>query len=422
MKIKQITEQEFNNFAKNYPLYSVYQTVEYAKSMENQGFLQLIVGLTDNNNNNIVGASILLIQKHLAYNYAYAPRGFLIDYYDFNLLKTFTYELKKYLSSLDIVAVKFNPLIIKQIHNLKTKTKEDNLKYKEIYINLQKLGFYHYGYNFYFEALKPRYEGVLELNKSYYKLFKDIKKSYRTKIRSSINNGVKIHRGGLEELKYLYSHSKENYKRDLTYFEDLYKNFNKKNMFQFYYTKLDTTAFLKRTQQQYYKIEKENTILNNLILTNPKADNKKLISKKINSDQVFDNIKKKLILATNFLEKNPEGIILASIIIITYQETVYLIMDAYDKKHSNFNAKHLLIWKLIEKYTNLGFKYFNLGGMSNPELKENKYEGLNQFKANFNVKVIEYAGDFELIINRPKYFMYRKSLPIEKILKKEERN
>ena len=50
--------------------------------------------------------------------------------------------------------------------------------------------------------------------------------------------------------------------------------------------------------------------------------------------------------------------------------------------------------------------------------KPSKYNGLNEFKLNFNPKVIEYAGDFELITNRPLYFMYRNSKDISNMFKK----
>ena len=66
MKIKQLTIEEFNKFKENYPEYSIYQTVEYGLTMNNQGFQTLIVGLVDQNNN-IIAGSILLIEKHLTF-------------------------------------------------------------------------------------------------------------------------------------------------------------------------------------------------------------------------------------------------------------------------------------------------------------------------------------------------------------------
>ena len=93
-------------------------------------------------------------------------------------------------------------------------------------------------------------------------------------------------------------------------------------------------------------------------------------------------------------------------------------MDGYDPKFKKFNSKHLLIWKIIEKYSKLGYKCFNLGGVSNFTIQSHKYHGLNEFKRNFGADIYEYAGDFELICNRASYFMYRNSNAFLKKLKK----
>ncbi|MDD2181134.1 MAG: peptidoglycan bridge formation glycyltransferase FemA/FemB family protein [Bacilli bacterium] len=417
MNLRQLTIEEFNAFAQNYTEYSVYQTSEYGLVMENQGFNILIVGLVDFNNN-ILAASVLLVEKYLAFKYAYAPRGFLIDYHNVDLLKTFTTKLKKYLAKLDIVAIKLNPMIIKNIHSPKTKSIDTNNQYNNTFSNLKKLGFYHYGYNFYFEALKPRYEAIIDINKPYYILFNEIEKEYRTKIRGAERNGIKIYKGKQSDLNHMYLHSKKKYPRDITYFEDLYYSFSKNNMIEFYYAKLDTTVYLEEIQKKYHEIDQKSAVINNMILSNPGKSGTKLINKKIYYDNLLANYNKNLVTATNFLKNNPDGVVLASTLIVAYRDTVYILMDGYDPKYRMFNAKHLLIWKLIEKYSKLGYKKFNLGGMSNPELDDNKYKGLNEFKTNFGAKVYEYAGDFELITNNAKYFMYKNTLPIKNILKK----
>ena len=95
MYIKELTNEEFRNFSSKYNQKSIYQTVEYAHVMNKQKFDSMYVGLIDDNH--IVAASLLLIEKIRRFKYAYAPKGFLIDYLDHNLVSTFTIELKKFL-------------------------------------------------------------------------------------------------------------------------------------------------------------------------------------------------------------------------------------------------------------------------------------------------------------------------------------
>ena len=105
MHIKQLTNTEFNNFKEKFPIYSVYQTTEYSFVMNHQNFDSVILGIVDENEH-ILGASIVLIQNIKRVKYAYAPRGFLINYDNKELIKEVTSLLKKYLSKKKYIFLK----------------------------------------------------------------------------------------------------------------------------------------------------------------------------------------------------------------------------------------------------------------------------------------------------------------------------
>ena len=138
----------------------------------------------------------------------------------------------------------------------------------------------------------------------------------------------------------------------------------------------------------------------------------------VKKENKLNNLKTELVYATKLLKEFPNGIVTSSALIIKNKKEVYLIMDGYDKTYKRLNSKHLLLWKLIEKYSYEGFTTFNLGGMSNYNLKDNKYDGLNNFKLNFGSVIYEYMGDLELVVNKPMYLMYKNSLSVMKLLKK----
>lgn len=377
--------------------------------MNHQGFDSIIIGLVDNDNH-ILGAGIVLIKKIRSIKYAYAPRGFLIDYNDYNLLEIFTTLIKKYLSKLGIVSLKINPLIVKSIYDKKHDILSNNEYYNNIYNNLIKLGYKHLGYNSYFEGLKPRFEAIIDIDKPYYLLFNDLNKEFRTKIRSASKNGIKIYKG--DNLEYLYLQTKKKYPRDLEYFKDCYKYFSKNNNIEFYYTKLDTKEYLKIKNKELVEQEKIVNFYNEDVIKNNKN-----INLKIEADKRYNQLKTKLIEATNLLRNNPDGIITSSALIIKNKDEIYLLMDGYDTKFKSLNSKHLLLWKLIENFSTQNYKKFNLGGITNPFEKNNKYEGLNNFKLGFNSKVYEYIGDLELVCSNTKYFLIKNSY-FKNILKK----
>ena len=415
MSIKELTNEEFNLFSKNYPLSSVYQTKEYGLTMNKEGYSTMLLGLVDDDK--ILAATLILVENINKFKYAYAPRGYLIDYSNFELLKTFSMLLKKYLGKLNIIGIKLCPIIIKSVYNLRTDEKIKNKNFDNLFNNLSKLNYYHFGFNNSFEALKPRYEAIIDLRKPIDDLFSDIKKEYRTKIRTSENKGIEVIQGNEKVIKDLYNLSKEKYPRGLSYFENIYDYFKREDNVDIFCSKLNTKKYLQQVQKKYSEIEELLNKSNEHILSNSKHKN---IDKKLRLDIKYNKLKEELAYAIDLLKNYPNGIILASVLCVKHSDTAYILIDSYDKNYKTFNAKHLLIWKLINRYSKEGFKKLNLGGISNIEV-DTKYTGLTKFKCNFGANIIEYAGDFELITNSPLYFMYRKVNPINKILHKKKK-
>ena len=322
--------------------------------------------------------------------------------------------IKKYLGKHDIIAVKISPIIYKEIKDNDVINKNEN--FELILKTLKKFDYYHLGFNNSFEALKPRFEAIIDLNKNYVQLFNNLPKSLKTKIRSAEKNGIIIHKGNFSNLNYLYLQTQKKYPRDLKYFEDCYEFFNKNKMAEFYYAKIDTSLYLNRIREEYQKQLDMNNKINSDVLNNHLST--KTIQRKMELDKELNKIKNELINATKLNQQFPEGIIIASVLIIKHCNTATMLIDGYDPNYKKFNGKHLLIWKLIEQFSKQGITKFNLGGINNPDNPQTKYKGLNEFKLSFNAKSVEYIGDLELITNKPLYFMYRNSAPIRKILKK----
>lgn len=407
MQIKELTNEEFKKFTNKFNVKSIYQTVEYGFVMNHENYDTIFLGLADKND--IIAASLILIQKRDKFKYAYAPKGFLIDYNDTELLKIFTVQIKKYLGKLGVVAIKLCPPIIKTKYSNKNEISYKNENYTKIFNSLTKLGYRHLGYNNYFEALKPRYEAILDLNLPYYTLFKNIKKTVRTKIRNAENIGIRIYKSDINNLDYLYIHTKIKYPRELEYFKNCYKYFSKENNIEFYFAKLDTVKFLKLCNRNFASQEEKCNKLNNEL-----KNNKNLLKEKMENDILLDRYKSNLIYATRLLSKYPEGIVVSSALIVKNGKEINLLMDGYDTKFKRLNAKHLLIWKLIQKYSELNYEKFNFGGIVNPNIKDNKYLGLNEFKLNFNSNIYEYIGDFELVTNKILYFIYKSQSKFKK--------
>ena len=413
MIFRELTNEEFTSFAATYNASSIYQSVPYMEVMKNQGFQTLLLGLIDNNN--ILGATMVLIEKKNKVGYGYVPRGFLIDYNNFELLSIFTKEIKKYLSKKNIISIKICPPIVRTITDMKYNITNHNNYYDNIWFNLKKLGYKHLGYNNYFEALKPRFEAIIDINLPYYILFKNIKKEFRTKIRSAEGKGIKIYKGNIDNIDILYEQIKSKYPRNFEFFKDIYVNFNKVNKGDIFFAKLDTKYYLNKIQEKYINQESLCKYLNTMVSSKNKH-REKYVVRKMAADNELNRLRKELVKATKYLQEHPEGIIIATSLVLKNNDEIFILTDGVDKKYKSLNPKHLLIWKLMEMYSKKGFKKINMSAMSNPNIEDNKFEGLNTFKINFNALSYEYLGDLELVCNDKLNFLYN-NFNLKNILK-----
>ena len=405
MKLREITNEEFTRFASEFPTKSIFQTTGYAFTMNKQHFDSVFLGLTDDAGK-IVAASLILIANVKGFKYAYAPRGFLIDYTNKKLLEEFTIQIKKFLSRNDIIAIKINPLVIRNVFDKKGNLIATNNNADEIMKNLTSLGYNHMGFNNYFEAFKPRFEAVVDLKPDVNELFMSCNKALRTKVRRAELNGITIHHGDDRNIKYLYEQLKSVYPRDLKYFQDSYEFYSRNNLIDFYYAKIETTTFLAQSQKLYQEQEQIVSDLSNTVIVEAKNDSSKTLSMKLEADNLLASYKEQLLRATALLKDYPEGIITACALVIKNGPEAVLLIDSRDKEYSAFNSKHILLWKIMSKYASEGYKKFNLGAVSNVKLKPNKFKGLNDFKCNFNPKVYEYLGDFELVAIKALHLVY----------------
>ena len=83
MLIKNLNEQEFDNYAKNHKYSSYYQSSSYGSLMSDYDLKPIYLGFYDGAE--LIGASLILYKTPImGFKYGYAPRGLLIDYEDYN--------------------------------------------------------------------------------------------------------------------------------------------------------------------------------------------------------------------------------------------------------------------------------------------------------------------------------------------------
>lgn len=92
--------------------------------------------------------------------------------------------------------------------------------------------------------------------------------------------------------------------------------------------------------------------------------------------------------------------VLATWILFSYKDTLYYPYGASSEKHKQVMASSLMMWEAIKLGKKLGLKKFDLWGR-----EEGK--GFTRFKEGFSPEIVEFLGTWDLIIDQPKYNIYR---------------
>lgn len=413
MKIVLLSEAQFDQFSFDHPLHTMYQSSQYGNLMKKQGYNVNYYGFIDESNN-LIGATLIIDQTlFLSYKYAYAPRGFLIDYSNKELLKTITNKLKKFLGRKKIAFLKIDPPVINN-----KRDKNGNIipspYSNDVIPFLESIGYAYFGENKYFGTLKPRWNAILKVVGSSETMFKNFDKSIKNKIRKAQSRGIEIIQGNHNDISLFYSFVAKKHYRNLNFYQNLANCFG--NNFELYFAKLNTEKYLKNIKIIYEEEIEINNKLNIEIQKQP--GNNKITNKKINSDKLIAIYKKELITASQLFEKNPNGIIIGVTSIIIRKYGVELLIEGQNPQYSLFYPTFLTKWHIIEKYSKLGAVYFDLNAITGYFADNNKFKGLNEMKLGYNAEVTEYIGEFDLIINPTIYQLYSTTNLGKKKLKK----
>ena len=105
----------------------------------------------------------------------YAPRGFLIDYHNLELLTTFTKEIKKFAEERNAIFIKIDPYVMYKEHDLNGDLVSDGIDNSDTVDNLKSLGYHHFGFNLMQDTLQPRWMHTITVkNRSLDDVMKDM--------------------------------------------------------------------------------------------------------------------------------------------------------------------------------------------------------------------------------------------------------
>lgn len=100
--------------------------------------------------------------------------------------------------------------------------------------------------------------------------------------------------------------------------------------------------------------------------------------------------------------------VLTSWIMFEFNGVLYYPYGASRSIHRNVMASNLMMWEMIRYGQTRGLKVFDMWGSLGPEPdKKHPWYGFHRFKKGYGGALVEFVGTFDLVINPPKYKLFR---------------
>ena len=417
LKLKNIEKEKFDNFVKNHKTKSHFlQSLswgEFAKVKKN--LTPYYLGLTTDEDE--IVAATLLLEKKLPMNmcYFYAPRGFVVDYKNKELVRTMTKKITEFAKSKKAIFVKIDPDLIKQSTNYQDITVK-NKDYEEIFETLKSCGFKHQGFTKNFETMQPRYTFRIDLTQSLEDIEAHFSKTTKQRIAKSLKLDTEVTIGTKDDLKEFYhlmtlTESRKDfisYNED--YYETLYEIFNGNENSK-------ATLFLGKVHfnKTIKALEKNLKIINDQISILPIDNLSKSAKNKLKElTNQKQNITKEIEKYKEYKKEYGNDITLSAHMIIEYGDKAWVLYAGNHNDLSETYVNYNTYYEHIKYCKEKGIKIYDQFGTIGDLSKTNPRLGLHEFKKKFGGDYVEFIGEWDYILNPFMYFVFTKLVPIHR--------
>lgn len=414
-KITELSESEYDAFASKHTYANFLNSIYSGRKFAKRGWNVYYVGIY--RDEELAAAALLVsVKLHGSYQYFYAPRGFLLDYEDRELLQDMCMEVRRFVKNRNALYLKIDPYVPYQQHDPDGKVSEGGFCNQRIVEQLQSCGFEHQGFTVGYDMSNQcRWMSVLDVRgKNEEQLLKEMNAQTRQNVKNTIKNGIKVRELAYDELDILYDIVNRTGERrgfeylPLSYYQQEYEIFG--DHAKAYFSYLDLDDYKKRIEEEWEKEERNIEIAQEGLRENPHSKNSTNRLKSAQSH--MEALKKRKLEAQQLYEECGSIVPLAAALFLFYGKEVIYLTSGSNDQYKKFKGPYALQWELIKMTLQKGYDFYNFYGISGLFEKDEDGYGVFDFKRGFHADVIELLGDFIMPIHP---FAYRNYMRLQKI-------
>ena len=361
------------------------------------------VGLKDEGR--LVAAALLLMRKPFLFPpYFYSPRGFVIDFFDHQLLTVFCNEVSNFCRAIGAMFLKIDPDIELYAINEQGQPIVEAGDNRPLIDKLKQLGFTHLGFNKEFERRQPRYTFRIDLTPTKQEILAAVRGNVLKNVRKCETNYLtEIYEGGASDVENLYRLIHETSLRDefYAYSEGFYKNF---------YDVLSRYDMVKLYMGKIYIHKTIESLKQQLMLIQAQKEGYTKPQKIRQAKETEQRLIKEISQFEHYAEQYGHCAVTAAHLVVRYGDKAWAVhAGSSGDMNETFLNNRLYLHKIIDQKDNGAVLLDQFGTVG--DWQTSTHRSLHEFKRQFGGRYIEFLGEFDLVIRRFWYNIYVNTLP-----------
>ncbi len=408
---KEIDDQTLDEFVFSHPKEHFMQSAEWGQIKSMQGaWSYRCVGLFEDDT--LIGAAMLLLRKIPVFGsfICYAPRGYMIDFNDMNLVRLFTKHLVAWAKKHHVCYIMCDPDVY---YCAKDKNGTVIEEHPDFVKQMVSLGYQHQGFNQGFEKTQPRYTYRLDLTRPESEITAGFSKVIRTQMKNTQEYGIECEIADNIDLFYeiLSDTAERNHfiESPKKYYQDIYDLLKQKDMARCYTAKYYPNRHLVYLTQKLDELKREDEQLIEKLKEYP--NQKVSLNRRKQIATQVEKLKKTLVKTEEFKHQYPEGIVLSSGITICTKHRAWLVYGGnrtvLREAAANYAIKQFEIFDDKQR----GYEFVDFFGTCSDECSDPALTGIHDFKKKFGSTYIEFPGEFHYVLKPVSYKLWIKLYP-----------
>ncbi|MBR2808654.1 MAG: peptidoglycan bridge formation glycyltransferase FemA/FemB family protein [Erysipelotrichaceae bacterium] len=394
MEFKVLNSEQYKQYYQDFKIRHFMQSYGFSLVYNSRGYVCEYVGVFEDEKP--LALAMLARKKILNYTSYYAPRGLLCDYHDKALLDFFMTNLKDYLYKHKALYLKIDPGIVISKRNFDSEIIEEYPE-KDILKILEAYGFKHRGFSYdLVDSSQPRFTFRLNIEKDLPELLAGMN-SYNRNILKKPFEELQIIKNDPSTFPDFYQTMKDTALRenlmlpDIHYYENFYNNLRLDQGSDLYVAKIDVDLLISNKRNKIEELKNNISELESSASLNNKKKNRI-----IEYQGSITKLEKEI---TSLLPYEHQTPTLSGIITAKDDDKVWIVYGGNRDILKDLNVNYHLYYQVLKDAKEEGYKVLDFFGTHGHPDKDNPEYGLFLYKSKFGGDLLEFIGEFDLIIH-----------------------